>query len=302
MPDPLDPTLEALSRDIEKDLGPDLTPEQRARIRAEVRAKFLAELDQAKASAPSRTEAKPKVPAKPPKPKEESFLRLSANLRFQHIILFTSCLILIVTGIPLKFHEAPWAEAFFALLGGIRLSRFLHRIAASGLIFVGAYHLLYTILSRTGRRDFVLLLPGLRDVLDFLVQIRYYLGASDRKARFARFSYVEKFDYWAVYWGMVIMIGSGLMLWFPTLTMRFLPKFAVDIAKEAHSDEGLLATLAIIIWHFYNVHLNPTVFPMSWIWLTGRITKRRMIEEHPLEYEQLTGQPAVEEEVPSAKE
>ena len=107
---------------------------------------------------------------------------------------------------------------------------------------------------------------------------------------------MEKFDYWAVYWGMVIMITSGLMLWFPTQTMRLLPKFALDIAKEAHSDEGLLATLAIIIWHFYNVHLNATVFPMSWVWLTGRITKRRRIKEHALEYERLTGKPAIEEE------
>jgi cytochrome b subunit of formate dehydrogenase len=165
------------------------------------------------------------------------------------------------------------------------VSTLLHRIGAVGLIAVGAYHLFYLVAFREGRRNFLELLPRPKDVTDLFQMFRYFLGKSDERPRFGRFSYVEKFDYWAVYWGMVIMIGSGLMLWFLETALQFLPKFAADIAREAHSDEGLLATLAIIIWHFYNVHLNPEHFPMNRTFLTGRISEGEMREHHPLEYE-----------------
>lgn len=218
---------------------------------------------------------------------KETYERLSLNLRIQHIVLFTSCIILIITGLPVKFHETAWAAFIFRLFGGIGATSLLHRIGATGLIGVGVYHLIYTITSQQGRRDFMLLLPRSKDLRDLITMIKFYLGKSNERARFHRFSYVEKFDYWAVYWGMVIMITSGLLMWFEEISLRFVPKFVIDIAKEAHSDEALLATMAIIIWHFYNVHFNPDKFPMNKVWWTGRITKREMLEEHPLEYEEM---------------
>ena len=141
--------------------------------------------------------------------------------------------------------------------------------------------------TRTGWRNFMQIVPKPRDAVDAFKQISYYLGRSDERPRFDRFSYIEKFDYWAVYWGMVIMISTGITLWFTDFFLRHFPKWATDIAKEAHSDEALLATLAIIIWHFYNVHLNPHKFPMNKTFITGKISEREMIEEHPLEYERL---------------
>lgn len=219
--------------------------------------------------------------------KEETYLRLGPSLRVQHVILLTSCIVLIVTGLPLKFHDAAWAGVAFSLMGGIKMGGLVHRIAATALICVGTYHLGYIILSSYGRWNFRQLAPALKDFKDVFQQMKYFIGLSGQRPKFRRFSYVEKFDYWAVYWGMVIMIGSGAMLWFEEISLRFLPKYVIDIAKEAHSDEALLATLAIIIWHFYNVHFNPDKFPMNRTWLTGRITKEEMMHEHPLEYEEL---------------
>ncbi len=219
-------------------------------------------------------------------PKRE-YQRFSLNFRIQHVVLFCSCIVLILTGLPIKFHDTSWAAAMFSLMGGIQTSALLHRIGAVGLIGVGLYHLVYTGVLAEGRRNFLALVPGPKDLRDAALMIRYFLGRTEERPRFGRFSYVEKFDYWAVYWGMIIMCGSGLMLWFENDTMRLFPKYVFDIAKEAHSDEALLATLAIIIWHFYNVHFNPHKFPMNKVWITGRMSEEEMHHEHPLELEEI---------------
>lgn len=222
------------------------------------------------------------------------FLRFSLNFRLQHIVLFTSCIVLILTGLPIKFHDTAWAAFMFGLMGGIERSALLHRFGAVGLIGVGLYHLLYTAAWREGRWNFSQLIPASKDLKDLAQMLRHFLGRTEERPRFGRFSYMEKFDYWAVYWGMVIMCGSGIMLWFENQTMRLFPKYVFDIAKEAHSDEALLATLAIIIWHFYNVHFNPRKFPMNKVWLSGRLSEEEMREEHPLEYEEIVRREAQE--------
>ena len=119
--------------------------------------------------------------------------------------------------------------------------------------------------------------------------VLYLFGLRKEKPMFDTFSYKEKFDYWAVFWGMVIMGVSGLILWFPAIATQWLPGLAVPIAKTAHSDEALLAVLAIAFWHMYNVHFNTSVFPFNKTIFTGKIGKHQMIEEHPLEYARLKG-------------
>jgi len=286
-PDPLRRELEdEIHATVEAELREVLDHEQRERVVARLKAELAEEIQTRIARVKAELEAELLAKATPaPAPRE--FERFSWNFRAQHWLLLTSCLTLIITGLPLKFHEARISQLFFDLVGGVQVSTLIHRIGAVGLIAVGAYHLMYLVAFREGRRNFLALLPQPQDVRDLLQMLRYFVGRTEERPRFGRFSYVEKFDYWAVYWGMVVMIGSGLVLWFLETALQYIPKFAADIAREAHSDEGLLATLAIIIWHFYNVHLNPEHFPMNRTFLTGMIGEAEMRHHHPREYDEL---------------
>lgn len=295
---------ESLLRQLEAESDDGITEETKTRIREELRARVREEIEErigqikdeivadVLAPEPDRVEVEEEAPPE----EEEKVLRLGLNFRLQHILLFASVLTLILTGLPLRFAEMNWSGAVIGFLGGIENSRVIHRIAASGLMIVAVWHMLYTAFSKDGRWDLFHLLPRPRDVLDLFTMLMHFFGRTDERPRFGRFSYIEKFDYWAVYWGCVIMIGTGLILWFQDLSLKFLPKFVLDISKEAHRDEALLATLAIIIWHFYNVHFNPDRFPGSLTWLTGKITKHQMMEEHPLEYEEIMAAQRLDED------
>jgi len=269
-----------LAQEVEPDLLAEVEEEVRGQLAAEARIRLEAEVRR-------RHLQRQKIRRAVEALEREEVLRFSLTFRLQHMVLFLSCTILILTGLPLRFPDSVWARFFFGVTGGTTVSGILHRIGAVGLLGVGGFHMFYILFTREGQREFRELLPRLRDVKDVICNVGYFLGLSRRGARFGRYSYVEKFDYWAVYWGMVIMIGSGLMLWFQEVTLALLPKFFLDAAAEAHSDEALLATLAIIIWHFYNVHFNPSNFPISMTWWTGCIRVEKMVKHHPREYEQM---------------
>ena len=216
----------------------------------------------------------------------DSVERLSLHIRLQHMILFSSCILLIVTGLPIKFHESAFSGFLIDIMGGPGVTRILHRIGAIAMTAIAVYHIYFCMVFKEGRKTFDLLIPKVQDGKDALHQIGYFLGIKKDRPLFGRFSYIEKFDYWAVYWGMVVMITSGYVLWFKDWAINAFGKYVFDIGREAHSDEALLATLAIVIWHFYNVHFNPSKFPGSLTWLNGKISIEEFKEEHPLEYEE----------------
>jgi len=220
----------------------------------------------------------------------ESFVRFSLNERTQHAILLVTVTLLALTGLPQKYHNMGWARSLVDLMGGIDGIRLIHRTNAVILLAAFGYHTVFGLYRLLVKRAPFEMLPRLKDVLDFVYNIGYYLGVRKTRPRFDRFSYVEKFDYWAVFWGMAIMGGSGLVLWFPALVTRILPGVVVPISKTAHSDEALLAVSAILLWHLYNVHVNPRVFPFNKTVFTGRISRHELMTEHALEYERRTGE------------
>ena len=128
-----------------------------------------------------------------------------------------------------------------------------------------------------------------KDFQDAIDNIRYYLGLSEYGARCDRYDYKQKFEYWGVVVGGMLMIGTGLALWFPAIVTRLLPGELIPVAKAMHTNEALLAFLVIAIWHIYNAIFSPEVLPLDTVIFTGKISRARMIHEHPLEYERMFG-------------
>ncbi len=198
---------------------------------------------------------------------------------------------LAATGLPLIFSDQPWARALTKLLGSFEVAGWMHRVCALLLITVFSIHL-----GRVGRRllrrDYSVLwgpasmVPQPRDLTDFLGHLRWFLGQGPRP-KFDRFTYWEKFDYWAVFWGMGIIGASGLLLWFPVLFARFLPGWVFNVAMLIHGEEALLAVGFIFTMHFFNGHLRPEKFPMDTVIFTGRITLDELRDERPDEFARL---------------
>jgi len=209
-------------------------------------------------------------------------IRLTLAERVQHIVLMVSFTVLIVTGVPLLFPETPLIQVF----GGVFPVRtFLHRFAGTTLAGLAAFHVLYVLFSEDGRRDFGRMAPRLQDVKDFVHYLKYQLGKVDEPPPFGKFDPFEKIEYFAVVWGSAIMVASGFMMWFFEATLRVFPKWVYDLIVLIHGYEALLAFLSIILWHLYNVHLKPGVFPMSKVWINGQVTLRELKEHHPREYQ-----------------
>ena len=216
------------------------------------------------------------------------YLRMTGHERVQHAVLVISFVLLVITGFMLRYPEAWW-------VGGIRnLSAnafewrsLLHRVAGVVLVVAGVWHTGYLAFTKPGRELFLALLPRWRDVTDPWKVLRYNVGLAADKPAFGRFSYIEKTEYWALVWGTILMGVTGAVLWFDNTSMGFFTKLGFDIARAIHFYEAILATLAIIVWHFYFVIFNPDVYPMNLAWLTGRMSEREMLEEHPAELARL---------------
>jgi formate dehydrogenase subunit gamma len=228
---------------------------------------------------------------------KEMIVRFSRKQRTEHLIVMILFTVLAVTGFPQKFYEARWAGVVVNAIGGLDRVRFLHRMA--GLLFSVAtvFHVMAITLLALMRRVGLTMVPTRQDFLDAIQQIRWYLGLAREPAKFDRYDYRQKFEYWGMLIGSLVMVVTGLILYFPLPFTHLFPGELIPVARVAHSNEGLMAFLVVITWHIYNAHLSPDVFPFDPTIFTGRISEERMHHEHPLELARLAGEPV---EAPSA--
>lgn len=217
----------------------------------------------------------------------EEFVRFSPLQRVEHLLVMIFFIVLVITGLPQAFFETSWAVWIIMSLGGIDMTRFIHRVfgilfAALAIWHLGRVTLL--VLLRYARPSMI---PTFKDFSDATGTLKYYLGLSEEHPKFDRYDYRQKFEYWGLMIGGIIMIVTGFILYFPVFFTELLPGVAIPVAKTVHGYEALLAFLVIVIWHMYGAHFNPDVFPFDSSIFTGKISRERMEKEHLLEYARL---------------
>ncbi len=238
---------------------------------------------------------------------DDVFTRFTPFERFLHLMMVTSFLALVITGMPLKFYYTDWAHTMFRLLGSAEVARTLHHYAA---VVTFAYFILHLMAllhgfwrNRGNLRDPATgritlrriwgiifhpdsMVPSLQDWRDFVAHNKWFFGKGP-KPQFDRWTYWERFDYFAVFWGVAIIGFSGLILWFPKFFTLFMPGWIINIAMVVHSDEALLAAGFIFSFHFFNTHFRIEKFPMDTVIFSGRISKTEMLHERRRWYDRL---------------
>jgi cytochrome b subunit of formate dehydrogenase len=238
---------------------------------------------------------------------DEWFTRFTPFQRFLHVLVVTSFLLLVITGMPLKFYYTDWAKWLFNAMGGTDVARSLHHFGALITFLYFGLHL-SALVNRTWQRradfqdpttrrysfkritDYWLgpdsMVPTFQDWRDFIAHQKWFFGHGP-KPQFERWTYWEKFDYFAVFWGVAIIGFSGLIMWFPLFFSKFMPGWAINIALIVHSDEALLAAGFIFTVHFFNTHFRLEKFPMDTVIFSGRVSKSEMLHERKTWYNRL---------------
>ena len=221
------------------------------------------------------------------------YRRFTALERVLHAALMLTFVGCALSGLPLLYADQPWAATLARILGGFEGAGLIHRICAFVMIVVFVTHVAVMFSKAIAGGRFMSLLwgpdsmvPQPQDGIDIWRNFKWFLGKGPQP-QFDRWTYWEKFDYWAVFWGMMIIGGSGLLLWFPVFFSKFLPGWMFNIAALVHGEEALLAVGFIFTFHFFNGHVRPAKFPMDTVIFTGRISEHELRSERGIEYERL---------------
>jgi cytochrome b subunit of formate dehydrogenase len=230
------------------------------------------------------------------------YQRFTRLHRVQHIVMIVSFITLALTGMTLKFSYTGWARVLSQLFGGFESAGYVHRVGAVLMILMFASHLVDLVRRRNreyGSWRTMLFGPDTmlftrRDLSEFLGSLKWFVGRGPRPG-YGRWTYWEKFDYFAVFWGMVVIGSTGLMLWFPELLTHVLPGWLINVATIVHSDEALLAVGFIFTVHFFNTHFRPEKFPMDTVIFTRGIPLEEFKRDRPREYQELVESGKLEE-------
>jgi cytochrome b subunit of formate dehydrogenase len=224
-------------------------------------------------------------------PAEKRYIRrFTRQQRQLHAVLFSTFLGLAATGLPIRFSESIWARGMASAVGGFGAILFFHKLCALVLTVAFAIHVKEIFGRGIGKREKGIfwgptsMVGNFKDAKDMFAHMRWFVGLGPRP-KFERYAYWEKFDYWAVFWGMIVIGFSGYAMWFAPFFAHFLPGWALNAALVIHSEEGLLAILFIFSIHFVNTHLRPGSFPMDMVIFTGVESEEEFKEKRPLEYE-----------------
>ena len=233
---------------------------------------------------------------------EKEFVRFPMLYRVLHACMIVSFLSLALTGLSLKFSYTAWASFLSRMLGGFETAGYIHRVAA--LVMFGTFAVHLWDLRRMVRTEYGswralltgpdTMVPTKRDLHEFIATMKWFLNMGTRP-QYGRWTYWEKFDYFAVFWGIAIIGSTGLALWFPVFFTRFLPGWAINVATIIHSDEALLATGFIFTVHFFNTHLRPEKYPMDTVIFTGQMPLAEMKRDKPREFDALLAAGKLEE-------
>jgi cytochrome b subunit of formate dehydrogenase len=233
------------------------------------------------------------------------FMRFTRSQRYLHAILFTTFLGLAATGLPMRFSESVWARRFASGVGGFGAILFIHKVCAVVLTLAFLDHVKDIFTRALVHREKgvfwgkTTMVANWKDVKDLVGHLRWFVGLGS-KPQFERYAYWEKFDYWAVFWGMIVIGFSGYAMWFAPFFAHFLPGWALNAVLVIHSEEGLLAILFIFSIHFVNTHLRPDSFPMDMVIFTGVESEEEFQHKHPLEYERLSSEGKLEAKIAEA--
>ncbi len=246
---------------------------------------------------------------------DQWFTRFAPFDRFLHFLVVTSFLLLVITGMPLKFYYTDWARTLFRYIGGPETARTLHRFGAVVTFLYFGLHLVQVLTNAWARRAYLRdpatgkvklrrlfkavfgpdsMVPTWQDWRDFVAHNKWFFGKGP-KPQFDRWTYWEKFDYFAVFWGVFAIGLSGLIMWFPQFISRFLPGWIINIALIVHSDEALLAAGFIFTIHFFNTHFRLEKFPMDTVIFSGRISRTELLHERKRWYDRLVAEGRLEE-------
>jgi cytochrome b subunit of formate dehydrogenase len=230
--------------------------------------------------------------AVPANAKGKFYQRFPLMWRIAHLLFALSVMTLVLTGMAVFYAGSSWAPTVMHLFGGPKVTAVLHRIAATIFVLIFLGHLVYVVTRIVrGWKDFKIfgsysMIPSWQDLIDIVLMFKWFLGMAPRPV-FDRWTYWEKFDYWAPFWGVAIIGGSGAMLWFPTVTASFLPGWVFNVATIFHGEEALLAALFLFTVHFFNNHFRPDKFPLDTVMFTGAVSLEEFSREHTIEYKRL---------------